>query len=203
MQLHRGGTTFVPTLHYVAQQPIIQWLVIPGRARFLKEFFDVQLIIQNLAAPGFTFTHGSATLRLPAGLSLAPTSTPQSETQDTPDVAGGQSASVTWTVRGDAEGDYGLTADYAALLEPIDKPVALTAATSTPLKVWGGSALTMTVTVDSCAIRYGPYHVDVTLENVSDIPVYNPGVELLDQPADAPPLQAQYSLAPTTSTTTA
>src|SRR5205823_4378243 len=50
-----GGYTFTPSVQYVDGQPIIQWLVIPVRASFLKEFFDVRLIVQNLAPAPFKF----------------------------------------------------------------------------------------------------------------------------------------------------
>ena len=53
-------------------------LVIEGEYRWLKEFFDVQLQVTNLAAPGFTLTAGSAELTLPPGVSLAPTAVTQS-----------------------------------------------------------------------------------------------------------------------------
>ncbi len=54
-------------------QPALMWIVIPGQAQWLKEFFDVKMIVSNLAPSPFTFDNGSITLgALPAGLSLAP-----------------------------------------------------------------------------------------------------------------------------------
>ncbi|MET7396462.1 PKD domain-containing protein [Dactylosporangium sp. NPDC005572] len=208
-QLGWGTNVVVPQVTYVQQQPVVQWLVIPGRAKFLKEFFDVSLIVQNLAPAGFTFTQGSATLDLPGGLSLAPTAEPQHLTVDVADIPGGAGRTTTWTVRGDGEGSYDLHAAYSASLEPVGKPVRLQAATVSPLKVWGGSLLHMSVQVDSCAVRNGPYHVTIVLRNVSDprdrdaARVYNAEVELLDRPSDAPDWQALYSLAPPTRYTTA
>ena len=52
--------------------------------------------------------------------------------------------------------------------------------TATPLKVWGGSALTMTVDADDSATADYPYNMRVGLTNVSDIPIYNPSVTLSD-----------------------
>src|SRR5207248_3523281 len=111
---------------------------------------------------------------------------------------------TTWTVRGDAEGEYQLNAAYTGSLEPIGQPVRLQATTANPLKVWGGSLLHMTVEVDSCAIRFGPYHSTVTLQNVSTpgspdaASAYNTEVEFINRPPDAPSWQAVYSLAPPT-----
>jgi PKD repeat protein len=191
-----NGTFAVwPTVHYVQSQPVIQWLVIPVKVSFLKEFFDVQMVVQNLAPPGFTFTSGDAELNLPSGLSLAPTSSPQSLDIPLPDIGGGQSQSATWTVRGDTEGDYNLSSIYTAVVQPVDQPISLTAQSVKPLHVYGGSAIKMTVTVDSCAVRFGPYVVDVALKNTtSDAVVYNAQAELKDRPADAPSWQALYSI---------
>ena len=82
-----GNFTVYPSLHYVASQPSIVWMVVPGQAKWLKEFLDVRLLVSNLASPAFTFENGKASLGdLPSGLSLAATATPQSLIQDMPDI---------------------------------------------------------------------------------------------------------------------
>lgn len=192
-----SGYSFYPTIQYVEEQPVIQWLVIPVQASFLKQFFDVTLIVQNLTE-GFTFTEGVAGIDLPAGLSLAPTGTPQTASVEVPEIAGGTSRRITWTVRGDVEGHYDLSAAYSGLVEPVDKPITLRAQTASPLHIWGGSALTMKVVADKHAVRWGPYAVEVELRNVSDIPIYNATLELKDRPADAPQWAAEYFFAPLT-----
>ena len=162
--------------------PMINYLVIPGKAKFLKEFFEVKLVVSNLAPSLFTYTDGSATLELPAGLSLAPTATVQSLTQAVPDVAGGDSQEVTWIVRGDVEGEYLPAVSYSGLLDPLAVPVYLRAQVdpSAPLKVWAGSALEMIVDAEDQLTQYHPYRVRIGLHNVSDGPVYNPTIELLE-----------------------
>jgi PKD repeat protein len=162
--------------------PMINYLVIPGKAKFLKEFFEVKLVVANLAAPEFTYTDGSATLELPAGLSLAPTADAQSLTRSVPNVGGGDSQEVTWIVRGDVEGDYLPAVSYSGLLEPLEVPVYLRAQVdpSAPLKVWAGSALEMIVDAEDQLTQYHPYRVRIGLHNVSDGPVYNPTIELLE-----------------------
>jgi hypothetical protein len=169
---------FTPTVTIVDNEPSIQWLIIPGQAQFLKEFFQVQMLIQNLAPSAFTLTQGSATLQLDSGLSLAPTASPQQQTQAVPDIAGGDSQTISWIVRGDTEGFYNMTADYSGQLQPFGDPVSIEATTATPLHVWGGSAVTMTVDADASASIDYPYNLRVGLTNVSDIPVYNPSVSL-------------------------
>jgi flagellar hook assembly protein FlgD/PKD repeat protein/lysophospholipase L1-like esterase len=189
------GYAYYPQVQYVADEPIIQWLVLPVRASFLKEFFRVDMVVQNLTT-GFTFTDGAASLTLPDGLSLAPVASPQSLTMDVPAIPGGESRTVTWTVRGDTEGAYSLSADYLGVVQPLDRPVHLRAIASNPLKVWGASALRTKIIVDNTAVRWAPYRVDVRIENRSPIPIYNLQVEMLDQPADHPDWQADYVFAP-------
>ncbi|MDR1998841.1 MAG: PKD domain-containing protein, partial [Frankiaceae bacterium] len=46
--LSETGQVAIPNVIYVQGEPIVQWLVIPMRASFLKEFFEVQMVVQNL-----------------------------------------------------------------------------------------------------------------------------------------------------------
>jgi PKD repeat protein len=169
------------SVNYVHDQPQLVWLVIPGKASWLKEFFSVQMMVSNLADPDFTLDHGSATLTIPDGLTLAPTSNPQSATQAIDDIPGGRSATATWVLRGETEGFYDLTASYGGTLEPFGETVTVHAATDKQLHVWGGSALELTVDADDEANEHYPYHVTVGLKNVADVPVYNPSLQLLTE----------------------
>ncbi|MDR1998319.1 MAG: hypothetical protein LBQ06_00005, partial [Frankiaceae bacterium] len=167
------------------------------RASFLKEFFEVQMVVQNLTT-GFTFDNGSATLTLPPGLSLAPIADAQSLTQPVEDIPGGQSRMATWLVRGDTEGSYDLSAVYGGTVEPIGQGIQLTALTQSPLQVWGASALQTTITADCLAARWAPYHISIAVKNISDTDVYNFMLELLDRPATQPKEDAEYFFAPGT-----
>jgi PKD repeat protein len=190
-----GDHQWIPEVTYVESQPVIQWLVLPMRASWLKEFFEVKLVVQNLTS-GFTFENGVASLTLPVGLTLAPTATPQSSTQDMTDVPGGESRTATWVVRGDVEGDYDLSAEYSATVSPLDKTIRLVGRSREPLRVDGASALETKIVVDCRAVRWAPYAFEVRVHNVSTAPVYNFQVEMLDRPADAPPEQADFFYAP-------
>jgi PKD domain/Repeat of unknown function (DUF5648)/Carboxypeptidase regulatory-like domain len=195
-----GQISATPSIEVVEGKPVVQWLVIPVRASFLKEMFEVQLVVQNLAE-GYTFADGMAELHLPDGLSLATmVDAPQSLTVRTPDVPGGASSSTTWYVRGDAEGDYDLSATYSATVDPLGRSILLESRTERPLKVWAGSALLMTVTVDPDAERWGPYRVSVTFTNTTSgqdaATVNNLTYELLERAPDAPPEDAEYFFGP-------
>jgi Ca2+-binding RTX toxin-like protein/PKD repeat protein/flagellar hook assembly protein FlgD len=176
-----GGYHVSMSVSYIHDRPQLLWLVIPGKATWLKEFFSVQMMVTNLADPDFTLENGSATLTVPAGLSLAPTAVAQSPTATLEPIPGGQSRTATWVLRGDTEGRYDLSASYAGTLEPFGDTVTMQAATDRQLHVWGGSALELVVDTDDTATTGHPYHVSVGLKNVADVPVYNPTIELLKE----------------------
>jgi hypothetical protein len=119
-----GGFNFYPSA--TESSGSIVFLVIPGQATMLKEFFDVSFMITNLSAPGFDLTGGDATLDVPAGMSLAPTSVPQFLTQAVADIPGGSSQTVQWIIRGDTEGSYNLSATYNGFLQPFQELVTST-----------------------------------------------------------------------------
>jgi len=167
-----GSIVAVPKI--VEGHPLIQWLILRGKATILKQFFSVTMITQNLSPEPFKLTNGSATLDLPPGLSLAPTARSQSLTQPVPDIPGLSSASTEWVVRGDETGEYLLSASYRGTLEPFAAPVELDAALASPLKVWGANALALSVKADNSALAEGvPYHVWVSITNKAEVPLYN------------------------------
>jgi hypothetical protein len=181
-----GGNQIVGQVTGTPNQPAIMWMIIPGQAQWLKEFFDVKVLVSNLAPAPFSFDSGTVSLdALPAGLSLAPTAVPQQTTQAMANIPAGGSQSVDWVLRGDAEGFYGVSATYQGILDPVlQTPLNFPIATAPgAIHVWGGSALQMTVDADSVANAGDPYLVRVGFRNVSDVPVYNFTVQLLDSPS--------------------
>ena len=160
---------------------MIEWLTIAGQASVLKQFFAVDMVIQNLAGSPVELDGGSATLNLPDGLSLAPTATPQSATQSVGTIAAGQSAAVEWIVRGDTPGSYYLSADYHATLQPFNQPIPISAQLHDPLVVYGADALKLSVQADSGSMVVGqPYHVRLAVTNTAPVPFYNVGLSTLD-----------------------
>lgn len=177
-----GNYDFAPSTTTVGGQRIVQWLIVPTRGSYLKEFFEARLVVQNLSDTAFTFTKGQAEIVLPAGISLAPTAALQTALVPAADIPGGESTTIYWTLRGDTEGEYNIAATYTGVLEPVGAPVRLEASTEKPLKVWGGSALQMEVVADPSAEELHPFRVTVKLRNQtpegSGIPVYNPTFEV-------------------------
>jgi flagellar hook assembly protein FlgD/PKD repeat protein len=172
-----GGVVAVPKI--VDNHPLIEWLILRGKASVLKQFFTVAMVTQNLSSEPFKLAKGQATLNIPAGLSLAPTDTPQTLTQDVPAIPGNGSATTEWIVRGDAPGDYFLSAAYHGQLEPFEAPVDIQAVLADPLHIYGSEALSLSVQADSGKLKEGvPYHVRVGITNKATIPLYNVEVEI-------------------------
>ncbi|HXB63890.1 MAG TPA: PKD domain-containing protein [Solirubrobacteraceae bacterium] len=178
-----GGERIIAQPEVVEGHPLIQWLILHGKAAVLKQFFEVSMIVQNLSPEPFTLAKGTATLNLPEGLSLAPTAAQQSLTNEVPAVPGGGSTTTNWIIRGDTPGEYNLSADYKSTLEPFDAPVSVQAALANPLKVWGKEAMTLKVKADEGKLHEGvPYHVYVGVENKSDVPLYNVALTIEENP---------------------
>ena len=167
----------------VQGEPAIMWMVIPGQAQWLKQFFDVKMVVSNLAPSGFSFDNGSISLgSLPSGLSLAPTAVPQADTQSVANIPAGGSATADWILRGDAEGFYTVNGNYNGTLNPVGVALSLPISTAQgAIHVWGGSAIQMIVDTDDHAYSGDPYLIRIGLENIADIPIYNADVQLEEQ----------------------
>ncbi len=153
-------------------------LIIYGEARWLKEMYNVELMVINNSYTD-DITDCVANLNLPDGLSLAAmTGSQQSLTANIGTVAKKDDANaqanietVNWYVRGDKEGEYTLSADVQGLQAGV--PFSTTFETQEKLKVYAGSALKMTVYVPNKAYRGEEYEVKFELENVSGKDLYN------------------------------
>ena len=114
--------------HIVEGKPLISWLILRGSVTVLKQFTTVSMTIQNLSDEPFKLTHGSATLTLPAGLSLAPIAAPQS-------LSGARSPKFPAKAVPVPHGSCGETrraattcrADYQGQLEPFESAVDIPA----------------------------------------------------------------------------
>ena len=178
-----GEERIIAQPEVVEGHPLIQWLILHGKAAVLKQFFEVSMIIQNLSPEPFELAKGTATLNLPEGLSLAPTTAQQSLTNEVPAVPGGGNVTTNWIIRGDKPGEYNLSANYNSTLEPFNAPVSVQAALANPLKVWGKEAMTLKVKADEGKLHEGvPYHVYVGVENKSDVPLYNVNLTIEEEP---------------------
>jgi hypothetical protein len=150
------------------------YLIIRGEIKWLKEMFDVEMLVVNNSMTD-TLTGLAATLELPeTGLSLAEmTGTQQTLTQSIPDIAEGGSESVHWYVRGDTTGSYNVSARLQGTIMPFGEKIDDTFLCQNSLQVWAGSALHLNFEFPSSTYYDDDYPITVTLENVSDITLYN------------------------------
>ncbi|WP_186446059.1 Ig-like domain-containing protein [Paenibacillus cremeus] len=165
----------IPSTHPEIK-PTVAYMIIPGEARWLKEFFDVTLLLQNKADANspFVITDSKATLVLPDGLTMVPSTYSKSLTLDVEDIAGQEEKKVKWIVRGDKEGVYsaennnGMSATFQGTLKPFNEKITAKFKPDKPIKVWGGNAMTMSIDAQDRADAGSPYHVTFTLKNVTN-----------------------------------
>ena len=153
--------------------PTFAYLVIPQEVTWLKEFFEVSLILQNMADPQFTIENSTVELFLPEGISLAKTRDTQSLKVDIGSIKGGEVKEYSWIIRGDKKGYYDLTAEFNGTLMPFGANVKRIFKTEEAFRVWGGDALHLYIDAEEAAYIGEDYYVHFTLVNQSDIPVYN------------------------------
>ena len=152
------------------------YLVIYGDVHWLKELFDVELVVLNNSVME-TISPCEADLALPKGLSLADvTGSPQEKTAHLGDIAPKKTATAHWFVRGDEEGAYDIGALVSGSFrsEGVDpQPFSQAFETTSPVSVMAGGALHLYIVAESGARQGGPYRVLFRLRNMSDRPIYN------------------------------
>lgn len=149
------------------------YLIIRGEVKWLKEMFDVEMLIINNSMTD-TLENLTATLTLPDGLSLAQmVEEQQALTQHIDRIAEGQSETVHWYVRGDKAGSYGISARLQGTIMPFEEEIDEIYEGKNQIQVWAGDALHLHFEFPNAAYYGEDYPVTVTLTNVSDITLYN------------------------------
>lgn len=169
-----GGTGGTSNQMRVGVFPISEYciLVVYGEAHWLKEMYHVELLVTNNSYTD-AIINCNAALELPDGLSLVGGS---SRTLNIPyiakkgDPAGSNSDSFDWYVRGDAAGEYCLTATVTGQNPDL---FLKTFTMEEPIKVYAGNALHLTITAGDIAFQGEEYHVQFKLTNVTDKTLYN------------------------------
>lgn len=164
--------------------PIPGVLVIEGRIKTLKEFFEVKLILANVSSL-FTLSKVEAVLETPPGAlgAVLPASGPVALA----DLAPGTLQSGAFVVRGDRIGVHTVTVHYGGLLSGfgIAEPIAVSGHASTDLEVKGPPPLDLKVQHPAFVNAGEPYTLTVQITNLSDdLPALYTSLEL-DIGADA------------------
>ncbi|MBE5773513.1 MAG: hypothetical protein E7337_06230, partial [Clostridiales bacterium] len=168
--VYRGEETI--TVYPVSEKFL---LIIYGEVSWLKEMFDVEMVVINGSMTD-TFEDGVAALKLPTGLSLAKMrdDLPQQHlVYDIETLAGGEMQSVHWYVRGDEAGTYNITALLEGLMMPFEEEIYQEYECEDAISVLAGNAMELTYHVPNMAYYGEEYPVVAKLKNVSDKILYN------------------------------
>ncbi|MDR1320119.1 MAG: cell wall-binding repeat-containing protein [Gracilibacteraceae bacterium] len=161
------------------QAPQVVYIEIDGEARWLKEMFDVKLLVFNTSEVDLV-TNADAELVLPQGLSLAGMKSGlQFQKVRIGEIEPGASSETHWYVRGDKEGEYELSAKFHGLLMPFADEINIEFRADKKLKVYAGRAMEMHVFYMR-EIVDGFMPILVQLKNVVDFSIYNLSLELAD-----------------------
>ncbi len=141
-----GGREITPIVsrNRSTGEPFILLIDVPGRVTWLKEFFDVKLHLINTEG-SYDLENCVATLNLPEGVSIA-SDDEQSVSIGT--IGAKESKTLNWIIRGDAPGNYNISADFNGLLESFNEPVKATFASNNPIVVNNSSGLKLIVEVE-------------------------------------------------------
>ena len=170
----------IPTVISYGSSDIVAILDIPAQVSYLKEFFDVKLYITNNAAEEFVLTDNEVTLNVPEGMTLMQglAGYEDSSTVRIASIAGQETRTINWCLRGDTEGDYELSADYIGTLDYFDEIVTATFTADQPVKVYGMNGVE--VSILACdEIHNGAFYFKIGLENKRPIDLYMPNIGLM------------------------
>ena len=175
---NKGGYFYIPetnTEESIKIYPVSEYfyLIIRGNVTWLKEMFDVEMLIINNSLTD-TLEDLTATLSLPDGLSLAAmTGDEQTLAQAVESIVGGESKSVHWYVRGDKAGSYNLEARLKGMVMPFEEPIDDIFVAENQINVWAGDAMHLDFEFPNAAYYGEDYPITITLTNVSDKTLYN------------------------------
>ena len=154
--------------------PILAYIRTTESISFMKEMYAVDLGVMNHATSEFVIKDCSATLNLPKGLSLAATSNQNNMlTQSMGDIAGQESKTVSWTVRGDKKGEYYLDANFNGTLLPFQVPVRTSFKTESPFVVGVGRGLHLYIYPEELGYIGKDYYIQYKLSNEGSDTFYN------------------------------
>lgn len=153
-------------VHYVETEHEEMFMIIKGECKWLKEFYDVELLVFNRDNEE-SLTDCTAELNVPKGLTLANCQA----IQDLGTLGPNQMFDVHWYVRGDEAGDYDLTSVFKG--KNRGEEFKYDFKSKNTLHVYAGNALKMTIQLPRCSAFNTDYMATIIFENVSDKPIYN------------------------------
>ena len=175
-----SSATFKPIIGGDEKLAGIAVLRVSQNVTWLKECFDVELSVTNLADEQFPINDALASLYLPGDLSLAAADVTQSFKVSMGNIQGGETKSVSWAIMGSKEGEYEISAGFSGTLMPFETEISSMFKSPEKIKVYGSSALkyyqhSRVYTDDGMKIN-----TVFTVTNVSDKSIYNVSANLGD-----------------------
>lgn len=171
-----GGREITPIVrrNRSTGEPFILLIDIPGRVTWLKEFFDVKLHLINTEG-SYDLENCVATLNLPKGVSIA-SDDEQSVSIGT--IGAKESKTLNWIIRGDAPGNYNISADFNGMLESFNEPVKATFASNNPIVVNNSSGLKLIVEVEEKKVGNVDLLYRVGFVNEKSSAIYLPNINM-------------------------
>jgi len=164
-----GEPVYVPELNitceYLEYEGQEMYIIIYGKSKWLKEFYDVQLIVMN--SDNETLEDCSATLNVPVGLTLCNSD----QTQYVGDLKPYEVQNIHWYLRGDVAGDYSISALFKGTNDGDEFSYPFHAKDN--IHVYAGDALKMTIACPEYSCYGYNYPIRITMKNVSDMPIYD------------------------------
>ena len=140
---------------------------------WLKEIYEVELCVVNMADYQYSLENSVATLNLPSGVSLVKTFDEQSLVQEMGTIEGQQFKTVDWIIKGDVAGNYSLSADFEGTLMPFEERVSAHFETADEFEVTAGEGIVIIVRPESELYDDEDYFVEFIVINKTDHPIYN------------------------------
>ncbi len=163
-----GEPVYIPQINatatYYEYEEQEMFIIIYGECKWLKEFYDVQLIVMN--SDKETLEDCSATLNVPEGLTLCNSD----QTQSIGDLVPNDVKNIHWYLRGDVAGDYTISALFKGMNDGDEFEYPFYS--ENDIHVYAGDALKMTIEVPSYSCLGYEYPIRITMTNVSDRPIY-------------------------------
>lgn len=171
-----GGREIIPIIrrNRSTGEPFILMIDIPGRVTWLKEFFDVKLHLINTEG-SYDLEDCVATLNLPEGVSIA-SDAEQSVSIGT--IAAKESTTLNWIIRGDAPGEYNISADFNGMLESFNEPIKATFTSNNPIVVNNSSGLKLIVEVEERKVGNVDLLYRVGFVNEKSSAIYLPNINM-------------------------
>lgn len=152
-------------LDYFEDDDKEMYMIIEGECKWLKEFYDVELIVVNKDKKE-KLTDCIATINVPDGLTLV-------NCEKTKEISGlepRQGVNIHWYIRGDEVGDYDLTASFTGKHKGVDLTYFFKSKNT--LHVYAADALKMVISLPKYSLYNQAYPIKISIQNVSDKSIY-------------------------------